>query len=65
MASVYDSRVRDLISQVETADGGLQFRNLESVATRGIETEAEAQWGSGITGRVAYSFQHADGPAHA
>lgn len=62
MASVYDSRVRDLISQVVTADGGLQFLNLDSVATRGIEGEAEAQWGSGITGRIAYSFQHATDP---
>jgi iron complex outermembrane receptor protein len=59
MASVYDSRVRDLITQVVSADGHLQFFNVDSVATRGIEGEVEAKWSSGIASRVAYSFQHA------
>jgi outer membrane receptor for ferrienterochelin and colicins len=59
MTSVYDSRVRDLISQVVTDESKLQFLNLDSAATRGIEAEVEAKWSTGIASRVAYSFQHA------
>jgi outer membrane receptor for ferrienterochelin and colicins len=59
MTSVYNSQVRDLISQVALEDGRLQFRNLDAVSTRGLEVELEAKWGSGIAGRVAYSLQHA------
>lgn len=62
MGSVYQSRVRDLINQVVTAEGQLQFVNLDSAATHGIEAEAEAKWSAGIAARVAYSFQHAADP---
>ena len=57
--SVYNSQVRDLISQVVLEDGRLQFQNMDAVSTRGLEVELEAKWSSGIAGRVAYSLQHA------
>jgi outer membrane receptor for ferrienterochelin and colicins len=59
MADVYRSRVRGLINQIVDLDGEISFLNLDSATTSGIEAELEGKWPSGITGRIAYSFQRA------
>jgi iron complex outermembrane receptor protein len=59
MANVSTNHVDGLISQVVTADGLLQFFNLDSANTRAVAAEFEGKWGSGIATRVSYSYHHA------
>jgi outer membrane receptor for ferrienterochelin and colicins len=59
MVNAYNSHVRGLISQMVSSEGLLVFLNLDSAATKGVEAEFEGKWGSGIAGRISYSFQNA------
>ena len=43
-ASLYQYRVKDLISQITDVDGLIVFRNLDRVRTRGLEFELEGRW---------------------
>lgn len=59
MASAYASRIKGLISQIMTPAELLEFVNLESARTRGVEAEVEAKWKSGVGGRLSFSYQRA------
>ena len=56
--------INDLIIQVtDPADGLLVFRNLDDVKAEGAEAELEEKWDNGLTGKVSYSFVHAENSA--
>jgi iron complex outermembrane receptor protein len=51
-------RIDDLISQkLDTADGLIQFDNIDSVDVRGVELELEGKWANGLQGRLSYTYQ--------
>lgn len=58
-ASVYQYRVKDLISQITDTDGLIVFRNLDRVRTRGVEVELEGHWG-GFNARGSVALQRAE-----
>lgn len=56
--------IDNLIAQVtDPADGLLVFRNLDQVKAEGAEAELEGKWDNGLSGRVSYSFVHAEDSA--
>ena len=56
--------INDLIVQVtDPADSLLVFRNLNEVKAEGAEAELEEKWDNGLTGKVSYSFVHAENSA--
>lgn len=58
-ANLYDYRIRDLISQVETPAGLLMYDNAENASARGLELEAEGKWAAGFQARASYAWQRA------
>ncbi len=61
VASVYQYRVTDLITQVPDP-GGAVFRNVDRVDTKGLDLELEARW-PWAEGRASYSYQDAQDQA--
>ena len=59
-ASGYHYNITDLISEeTVTADGLIQFVNVNSVRTNGLEGEFEGKWAHGFDLEVNYAFQQA------
>ena len=58
--SAYRYKMRDLIEQrADPETGLLQFRNVGSATSRGVELELSARYRSGLTGTASFSWQHA------
>jgi outer membrane receptor protein involved in Fe transport len=55
--SLFDSRVRDLIEQVERPDGVLEYRNTGSAHAHGVELEAEVVAAAGWRLRTSLTHQ--------
>jgi outer membrane receptor for ferrienterochelin and colicins len=54
-------RINDLISQrVDSADGLIQFENIDAVVAKGGELELEGIWEGGIKGRLSYTYQQVE-----
>ncbi|MEO8410642.1 MAG: TonB-dependent receptor, partial [Propionivibrio sp.] len=58
--SAFDYRVRDLIGQVETADGQLQYQNQAEITARGLETSWRANWQSGAQLVASLAYSHTE-----
>src|SRR5205823_2213573 len=58
--SGYYYTVDDLINQTTTGSGGIVFRNLGNVSAKGLETEIEAKFDSGLLARASYTLQRAE-----
>jgi iron complex outermembrane receptor protein len=57
-ASGYVYRIEGLISlQTDPADGFVIFRNVERIASRGLEFEVEGKGAGGFEGDIAYTLQ--------
>ena len=56
-ARLFRNRIADLISQVDTADGLLQFQNRDSVRAVGGEVVLQYKLASGVGGQVNYTYQ--------
>jgi iron complex outermembrane receptor protein len=56
-ASVFEYRMRHLITEMEAEDGTLQFGNRQTVASRGFEAEVAGTWWNGFGGRLSYTHQ--------
>ena len=57
-ASGYHYNIRDLISaQTAASDGLIQFMNVDSVRTKGLEGECEGKWAYGFGVGANYAFQ--------
>lgn len=60
-ASVYENRVKNLISQTEDlSDGMLVYRNLSGATARGMELQYELATDAGIRMRASQSWQKAE-----
>ncbi len=60
--SAYYNKISNMIRVVtDAADPTLDsFDNISSASVRGAEAELEAKWRSGLSGRISYSYQHAE-----
>jgi outer membrane receptor for ferrienterochelin and colicins len=57
-ASGFIYRIKGLISQqIDPADGMINFRNVEQIASSGLELEAESKLSNGLEGRASYTLQ--------
>jgi iron complex outermembrane receptor protein len=56
-ASVFDNRIRDLISLTSDAEGNPFFTNTESLHSRGMDLALEARRGKDLRLRAAYGYQ--------
>jgi outer membrane receptor for ferrienterochelin and colicins len=61
--SLFYNQIENQIIQVDesanSAVGGYIFRNLGSTDVKGVETELEARWASGLRGRISYTLADA------
>jgi len=54
-------RIEDLISQrTDSGDGLIHFANVDAVDAKGVELELEGTWGSGLKGRLSYTYQRTE-----
>lgn len=58
--SVFDYRIRNLIAQVDTGDGILQYRNRTRVTAHGVEATWRSQWASGAQLSAGVAYNHAE-----
>lgn len=58
--SVFDYRIRNLIAQVDTGDGMLQYRNQAHITAHGVEATWRTQWESGAQLGAGVSYNHAE-----
>ncbi len=59
LATAYSYRIAGLVDQVVDEESGLlQYRNAELVTARGLELEAEHQWGRGARLRASLDLHH-------
>jgi outer membrane receptor for ferrienterochelin and colicin len=56
-ASVFENRIRDLISLVSDEDGHRLFTNTDSLRSRGLDLAMEARQGKDLRLRAAYGYQ--------
>jgi len=60
-AAGFYNKITDLIDQqTDPSDNLLVYMNVDEVKAKGGEVELEGKWGSGITGRISYTFQDAE-----
>jgi outer membrane receptor protein involved in Fe transport len=59
-ASAFHNTMNDLITQRSLDDGTFIFRNMQKVASDGIELEVKGQLSNGFEGVASYSFQNSD-----
>ena len=56
--SGYYSQMERFINQtVDPSNGLLVFENTQKIESRGVETELEGRWQSGLRGRISYAYQ--------
>ncbi|MBI3895897.1 MAG: TonB-dependent receptor [Acidobacteria bacterium] len=55
--SVFQNKIDRLIDQVENPDGSLQFQNVGSVRTRGVQLVLNGIWASGRSAQVNYTYE--------
>ena len=64
-SSLYHNRLDDLIGLQTTSNGYLQFANIDSARSLGLEFEANGKWSTGWDGTLSYSVQRTqDGATH-
>ncbi len=57
-ASAFYYKIDDLITlTTDPSDNLLVFKNIAGVEAKGVEFELEGKWGSGLKGRISYTFQ--------
>ena len=59
-ADVFQNHAHGLIGSQTNGDGSIQFQNISSVVTRGIEAGFAGKWPSGVSTQLSYTFA----PAH-
>jgi len=55
--SVFQNRIRGLIDQVTIPDGSLQFQNIGSVRSTGVQMVLNGIWVSGRSAQVNYTYE--------
>ena len=58
--SIYHYSLRQLIDQVETADGMIQHQNVDNATANGLELQFDKRFYRGITSYASYVYQHAE-----
>ncbi|BAL24433.1 TonB-dependent siderophore receptor [Azoarcus sp. KH32C] len=57
--SLFDYRISNLIAQIETSGGALQFQNQSRISARGLELAWRERWTSGAQLQGSVGFNHA------
>ena len=56
--SIFQNKIDHLIDQVETSGGFLQFQNVGSARTTGVQLGFDRQWVSGRSFQLNYTYEH-------
>lgn len=60
LASVYRNHIEDLITQIDTGGGVVQYQNVTPMTARGIELETEYAWRNGMRIKSSYAIQRTE-----
>ena len=55
--SIFQNRINQLIDQIAYPDGVLQFQNVGSVRTTGVQLVFESKWASGRSAQINYTYE--------